>query len=62
MTHQDEINTIQGINDYARGKLSNDKIEKLWTTFLKEPEWLDYLETELYLLWVFKDTKWEKHE
>ncbi|MEX0773199.1 MAG: hypothetical protein WEB89_09395 [Balneolales bacterium] len=41
--------TQQNIEDYIAGKLYPDQIERLWTQFLEEPEWLDYFKISLGL-------------
>jgi hypothetical protein len=44
-----ERHTIEQIEGYVLGKLSRKQVDELWIKFLKNPEYLKYLEIELYL-------------
>lgn len=52
MTVSEEVRIIdmqKKIEEYILGRLSQDEIDALWMEFLKTPEWLCYLETEINL-------------
>lgn len=43
----DHIDMVKRIDAYIKGKLSEDQVENLWRDLLKNPEYIDYLETEI---------------
>jgi len=56
-----EIEIIKKIDAYVKGKLSPEEIEDLWVEFLKNPEYLSYLDTATNLNAVIqKDAKGKK--
>lgn len=47
MNDSDERSLIRTIDAYVKGRLSEEEAEELWVELLKNPEYIDYLETEL---------------
>lgn len=52
-----ETEIIEQIHHYLNGDLDNRAIELLWESFLENPEYLDYLETEAELRSLFRDNE-----
>lgn len=50
-----QIQIQKQIVKYIRGDLTDKEVDKLWVIFLKDPEWYDYFEIELYMVAIFKD-------
>lgn len=50
-----DINIIKQIDAYLKGKLSAREAEQLWITLLKNPEYLEYLETEISLKTILEE-------
>ena len=44
-----QIETLQQIENYIFGRLSQKEIDALWMEFLQSPGWLLYLEIEINL-------------
>lgn len=47
MNDSEEHSLIRTIDAYVKGRLSEEAAEELWVELLKNPEYIDYLETEL---------------
>jgi len=43
----DDIDMVKRIDAYIKGNLSEDQVEDLWRDLLKNPAYIDYLETEI---------------
>ena len=50
MTEKEIIQMQKLIEAYILGKLALREIDLLWNEFLKEPEWNDLIEAQLYLI------------
>ena len=47
MTEERIIEIMSRIDDYVRGRLTQEQIEELWIEFLKEPYWFRIFEIEV---------------
>ena len=49
MTEKSIIEMMSRIDDYVRGRLTQEQIEELWIEFLREPYWFRIFEVEVNL-------------
>ena len=47
MTEKSIIEMMSRIDDYVRGRLTQEQIDELWIEFLKEPYWFRIFEIEV---------------
>ncbi|MDZ7716454.1 MAG: tetratricopeptide repeat protein [Balneolaceae bacterium] len=52
-----DINLEKQIDAYIKGNLSEDEVDQLWVELLKNPEYIDLLETEIAVKRVFEERK-----
>ncbi|MDZ7692214.1 MAG: tetratricopeptide repeat protein [Balneolaceae bacterium] len=61
MNHQSgDIDIIKQIDAYLKGQLSEEEAEVFWVELLKNPEYIEYLETELAVKSILEERKREK--
>lgn len=46
---ENNIEIQNRIEEYIKGRLSDEEIDELWVLFLESPEWFDYFTTLLNL-------------
>lgn len=62
MKEKEKIKILEKIDLYIQGKLSQDEIDELWKTFLKHPEYYNWLETQVHLRSLIRKGKKPKFD